>query len=146
MVQEHNFVVPSRTGNLVLKYVKDIYLKVSTKQVRKHNFKLQVNLNLSKPDLQLKNLQLGLFTTKSVEKLKKLFMIEFTVRRTNDIVPRAWLTTNNTRCSWPDKEFNDDISTNVKDQYPPLFRGKLAKCSVLRHSGKNSFCKIACII
>ena len=40
----------------------------------------------------------------TIKPLKK-----FVVGGTNDIVPRSWLTNENTRCSWPDKYFNGDM-------------------------------------
>ena len=68
--------------------------------------------------------------------LKKFVMIKFVVGGKNGIVPRTWLLEQNTRCTWPDKDFNGDLATIVRNQYTPLPRWKTCKCKVLCHSGQ----------
>ena len=77
--------------------------------------------------------------------LKKFAMIKFVVGGTNDMVPRAWLTMQNTLCSWPDKDFSSEMAMIVKNEYPPLPSWKTYRCTVLCHSGEALFhlhCKI----
>lgn len=69
------------------------------------------------------------------KELKKFVMVKFVTSGTNDVVPKSWLTENNTRCCWPGKDFNGDMTTIIKNQYNPLPTWKQWKCSVLCHSG-----------
>ena len=69
-------------------------------------------------------------------------MIKFIVGGKNDVVPREWLANENSRCSWPEKNFKGDIATMVKNQLQPKPSWKTYKCQILCHSGEFFFSKL----
>jgi len=70
------------------------------------------------------------------KELKKFVLVQFKSGGTNDVVPKSWLIEKNTKCLWPNEDFNGNIQIMTKNQYAPLPGWNAFKCEVLCHSSK----------